>query len=119
METKKQRTVTLLGEQVKVKFNLAVEIAFEKITGETFSVKALESLKNTIALYAAIIAANNPDINIGMNNLLHDAPFHEIQAMRDATIDAIVEACLTGEELKQYNEAKKIVDAEFREPAHD
>lgn len=111
MTNKKERIVTILGEQIKVRFNMAVEIAFEKISGELFTIKALESAKNTIMLYAAIIVANNPDSNIDLNRLITEVPIHEIQSMREAVIDAMVESCLNDEEMEKYKAAKKELEA--------
>ena len=107
MTTAKERTVTILGEEVKVKFNMAVEMAFEEISGELFTIKALESVKNTLALYAAIIIVNNPDSKIDLKRLATDASFSEIQAMREATLNVMVDSLLTDEEREKYYAAKR------------
>ena len=102
MSIKKERTVTILGEQVKVKFNMAMEVAFEEISGMPFKLKDLDSVKNTLILYTAIIIANNPGSNIDYIRLITEASFGEIKAMRDATIAAMVDAFRTEDEDDEF-----------------
>ena len=118
MTNKKERFVTILGEQIKVRFNIAVTMLFHDITGELLTMEALESTKNTLALYAAFIFANNPDTGIDFKRLMTEAPFHEIKTFRAAVIDAILESCFTEEEMKKYDAAKKELEAGM-EPRQD
>lgn len=116
MSIKKERTVTILGEQVKVKFNMAVEVAFEEISGMPFKLKDLDSVKNTLILYTAIIIANNPGSNIDYIRLITEASFSEIKAMRDATIAAMVDAFRTEDEDDEFLAAvREIGEAAVRD----
>lgn len=114
----KERVVTILGEQIKVRFNIAVTMLFYDITGELLTMDALNSTKNTLALYGAFIFANNPDTGIDFKRMVTEAPLHEIKTFRAAVIDAIMESCLTEEEMKKYDAAKNELESGM-EPRQD
>ena len=52
--------VKILGEEIAIKFNMAVEIGYEEILGEAFDVSQLDKQKNSLALYMSAILASNP-----------------------------------------------------------
>ena len=89
--TKEKKTITILGEELTIRFNMKVEITFEEITGEAFSLQSLEKQKNCIALYYAAILTNNPDTNIKIEQLLEDATAKEINNLAEAVIGAMTE----------------------------
>lgn len=86
-----EKRITILGEEVVIAFNMAVEIAYEEISGTTFDMDALSKTRNTVALYAATIIANNPDTKITLEDLMHKATMPEIMALRTSVLEAMAE----------------------------
>ena len=41
-------TIEILKEKLDIRFNMAVELAYEEITGEEFNVESLKKMKNTM-----------------------------------------------------------------------
>lgn len=70
---------------------MATEIAYEEITNTPFDVEALKEKRNTVALYAAVIIANNPDTKITLEDLLKKATFNELVALRSSIWEAMGE----------------------------
>ena len=83
-----QKSVKFLGEKLKVAFNMAVEIAYEQITGKAFDVKDLDKVSNISALYYAAIVVNNPDTKITFDDLIKKAKVSEINKLREAVFAA-------------------------------
>ena len=96
--------VKILGEELEIRFNMAVEIGYEDIIGEAFDVTQLDKQKNSIALYMSAIIANNPDTKVTMERLLTEATGHEIAQLSNAVVDAMTEwmkmPAVTSEEQK-------------------
>ena len=42
--------IKILKEEIDIQFNMAVELAYEELTGEEFNVESLKKMKNTIVL---------------------------------------------------------------------
>ena len=76
--------INLLGNEVKIAFNLATEIAYEQITGEAFAIDKLSFTKNAVALYMAAIIANNPDIDITTEDIISKASGAEVKALSNS-----------------------------------
>lgn len=89
METKK--TINILGEDVNIKFCMAVEIAYEDITEEPFSLEPLAKVKNMLALSMACIIVNNPETSITIDRLLNEASGQDIGMLNTAVIDSMTE----------------------------
>ena len=83
--------ITILGETIDIQFNMAVELNYEEITGEAFSIEALSKMKNSVALYMAAILSANPDTTITVDRLLKEAKGPEIAALSTAVITAMTE----------------------------
>lgn len=81
--------IEILGEKIAIKFNMAVEIAYEEITGEPFSIEALKSQKNSAALYMAVLLASKPDTQITMEKLINEADGPTIATLSTAVIQAM------------------------------
>lgn len=86
-------SVKMLGEELKIKFNLAVEICYEQITGNAFDLDALKMTSNAIALYYAAIITNNPETSIKIEDLLCNATGQEISALSKAVFSSIDKWC--------------------------
>ena len=107
-----KKILTILGQEVTIMFNMAVQISFEEITGKPFSEIDTNVSKDSLALAYAAIIANNPDCNITVDNLMHDASGAELNAVIKAISDSFVEwnkvpGTLADEEDKKEEEKKK------------
>jgi len=85
--------VKLLGEDVKIGFNMACQIAFEKMTGRIFDFEELKSAEGQAALVMSVILAMNPDSGITMERILTEAKAKELTDARVAIYKAIEDWC--------------------------
>ena len=104
-----KKILTILGQEVTIMFNMAVQISFEEITGKAFSDINTDSSKDNFALSYAAIIANNPDTNITADNLMRDISGAELKELLQAICDAAVEwnempATLADDEDKKKDE---------------
>lgn len=83
--------VKILGEEIDITFNMAVEIAYEEITGEPFNIEALSKMKNTVALDMAAIIVANPDTAITIEDIMTKANGKEIGDLNNAVIATMTE----------------------------
>ena len=93
-------------------FNMAVQISFEEITGKPFSEIDTNVSKDSLALAYSALIANNPDCNITVDNLMHDASGAELKEVIKAISDSFVEwnkvpGTLADDEDKKEEEKKK------------
>ena len=107
-----KKILTILGQEVIIMFNMAVQISFEEITGKPFSEIDTNVSKDSLALAYSAIIANNPDCNITVDNLMHDASGAELNAVIKAISDSFVEwnkvpGTLADEEDKKEEDKKK------------
>ena len=63
------KTIKILGQEVKIAFNLATQIAYERIKKEPFNIEALNNMESAVVLYAACIIANNEKTTITIDML--------------------------------------------------
>ena len=104
-----KKILTILGQEVTIMFNMAVQISFEEITGKAFSDINTDSSKDNFALAYATIIANNPDTSITADNLMRDISGAELKELLQAISDAAVEwnempATLADDEDKKKDE---------------
>ena len=107
-----KKILTILGQEVTIMFNMAVQISFEEITGKPFSEIDTNVSKDSLALAYSAIIANNTDCNITVDNLMHDASGAELNAVIKAISDSFVDwnkvpETLADEEDKKEEEKKK------------
>ena len=86
-----KKILTILGQEVTIMFNMAVQISFEEITGKPFSEIDTNVSKDSLALAYSAIIANNPDCNITVDNLMHDASGAELKEVIKAISDSFVD----------------------------
>ena len=108
-----KKILTILGQEVTIMFNMAVQISFEEITGKPFSDINTDSSKDNFALAYAAIIANNPDTSITADNLLRDISGVELKDLMQAISDAAVEwnhmpATLADDEDKKKEEQVEV-----------
>jgi hypothetical protein len=89
--TDNKQTITILGEQIDIRFCMAVEIAYEEIAGEPFSIESLNRQKNSVALYMAAIITANPDTKITIERLMTEASGAEIGQLATAVIESMTQ----------------------------
>ena len=116
-----KKTITILGQEVTIMFNMAVQISFEEITGKPFSEIDTNVSKDSLALAYSAIIANNPDCNITVDNLMHDASGAELNGVIKAISDSFVEwnkvpETLADEEDKKEEEKKKEEEVNYGDP---
>ena len=104
-----KKIISILGHEVVITFNMAVQISFEEITGKPFSDINTDSSKDNFALAYAAIIANNPDTKITADNLMRDISGAELKDLLQAISDAAVEwnempATLADDEDKKKDE---------------
>ena len=87
----KKEEITILGEQIAIEFNLAVEVAYEEIADRPFDIADLVSQRNSVALYMAAIITANPDTQITVERLMKEATGPEIEQLSKAVIAAMTE----------------------------
>lgn len=107
-----KKILTILGQEVTIMFNMAVQISFEEITGKAFSEIDTNVSKDSLALAYSAIIANNPDCNITVDNLMHDASGAELNGVIKAISESFVDwnkvpETLADEEDKKEEEKKK------------
>lgn len=83
--------IKILKEEIDIRFNIAVELAYEEITDEEFNVESLKKMKNTIALGMAAILVANEKTEITIDRLLREATGPEIAALNQAVLDSMTE----------------------------
>ena len=83
--------IHILGEDIEIAFNMSVQIAYEEIADKPFNVDDFASQKSCLALYMAVIIANNPDTKITVEKLMKSATGPEITELSKATTTAMYE----------------------------
>lgn len=80
--------INILGEDVKIAFNMAVEIAYEQLTGQVFDLEAISKsmTMGTVKLAFACIIANNPDTTITLDNILYDITPAEMKMLTETYV---------------------------------
>ena len=86
-----KKIISILGHEVVITFNMAVEISFEEIAGKPFSEFDLKASKDVLALAYAGIIANNPDVEITANDLMFKASGAELAAVINTITESFIE----------------------------
>lgn len=79
-----EKRIKILGEDVVLRFNMAVQLSYEEITGVPFSLNDMVMKRSQIALYMAAIIVNNPDTLITADRLMTEARVDDINALDSA-----------------------------------
>ena len=86
-----EKKINILGEDITIRFNMAVQIAYEELTGEPFNVGDLKRQKNSVALYFAAIVSNNKETQLTINDLLENISGKELAELSKAVYDCMAE----------------------------
>ena len=82
----KQQTmkkINVFGEELTIKFNMGVQLAYEKISDKPFCDIDFKKAENRLILYMAAIVHNNPKSSITLDTLL-DASKEELYMIDEA-----------------------------------
>lgn len=85
------KTITFLGQELNIAFNMAVQIAYEKITDKPFDLTDMAKAESRLSLYYAVIIANNPDSNVTIEQVMRESSFDDIRTIDNAVNAAISE----------------------------
>ena len=86
-----ENKITVKGEEITIKFNMAVECAYEQITSRPFNLQDFTDKKLLVTLFFSTIIANNPDTKITLDYLLKDATFDEIKSLDSAVSEVMTD----------------------------
>jgi hypothetical protein len=87
----KKRTIKILGEDVTIMFCMAVICMYERANGVAFNPENIKDNYDNTALYAAAIAAMNPETEITFKRLMYEANGIEITELRNAIVESMEE----------------------------
>lgn len=85
------KTITILGRQVNIAYNIAVQILFEDIVGKSISDADLTLSRNSLALYYSCISVNNKDTDITIDDLMYNISGEEMSILRAAVTESLSE----------------------------
>ena len=102
-----KKTLTILGPEVVILCNMAVEISFEEIAGNPFGEFDLKASKDGLALAYAGIIANNPDVDITANDLMFKASGAELAAVINTITESFIEWNKIPQTLNDEEDEKK------------
>lgn len=70
--------MTILNEEIDLKFNMGTMLAYEEIMGEPFFGQQFDTQKSRYALLYAVILTSKPDTGITAEALLKEASWNDI-----------------------------------------
>jgi hypothetical protein len=83
--------INILGHELNVTFNMAVEIEYEEMSGKPFDLESMNTQKATMQLcYAALKVANNK-VPFTFEELNRKATFGETAELKTSVIEAMNE----------------------------
>ena len=88
-----KKTLTIMGMEVPVVFNMAVQIAYEQMTSKPFNLSDINTSAASMALCFASIITANPETDITFDMLINEASAKDITTLRSAVYDCISEWC--------------------------
>ena len=86
-----KKKITILGCEVIIVFNMAVQITFEEISGKPFAEIDNNSSKDDLALAYSAILANNPDTSITIDKLMHEASGKDMAELLNAVTESFIQ----------------------------
>lgn len=86
-----KKKITILGCEVIIVFNMAVQITFEEISGKPFAEIDNNSSKDNLTLAYSAILANNPDTSITIDKLMHEASGKDMAELLNAVTESFIQ----------------------------
>ena len=81
----------ILGHELNISFNMAVEIEYEELSGKPFDLQQMDTQKATMQLCFASLKVANDKVPFTFDKLNRDATFSETTALKAAVIEAMNE----------------------------
>ena len=81
----------ILGHELNISFNMAVEIEYEELSGKPFDLQQMDTQKATMQLCFASLKVANDKVPFTFEQLNRDATFSETKALKAAVIEAMNE----------------------------
>ena len=104
--TKNKYTIHLLGQDIDVKMNMKVIIAYEEITGTSFYGENFDTARTRYALLSAIIAVSDANSDLS-DRLLTDVSGKEFTAAFEVAMQAAADFFEIPIVIKQDDEQKE------------
>ena len=82
-------TIKINGSNVVIAFNMATQIGFEEISGKPFHEIDVNHVKDKMALFAAVILANNPENDLDTEWLMKEATQAELNQLEKAVFEEV------------------------------
>jgi len=101
-----EKKITVKGEEITIKFNMAVECAYEEITSRPFNLQDFTDKKLLVTLFFSTIIANNQETKITLDYLLKDATFDEIRSLDSAVSETMTDWLNIPSVIPQENQKK-------------
>lgn len=83
------KTVTILGHDLNIIFNMAVEIEYEELSGKPFDLQQMDTQKATMQLCYAAMKVSNDNVPFTIDEMNRKATFSETTALKAAVIEAM------------------------------
>ena len=83
------KTVTILGHELNISFNMAVEIEYEELSGKPFDLQQMDTQKATMQLCYASMKVSNDNVPFTIDEMNCKATFRETAELKAAVIEAM------------------------------
>lgn len=89
----KTEKIKVMGEELNVGYNMAVQIAYEEIIHEPFDASKLQMTRNMVVLCFASIITMNPECQMDIKTFMAELSANEYQQLSTAVVKALTEWC--------------------------
>lgn len=83
------KEIKILGHELNVAFNMAVEIEYEEMSGQPFDLEKMITQKDTMQVCFAALKVSNAKLPFTFEQLNRDASFSETSELKNAVITAM------------------------------
>jgi len=83
--------INILGHELNICFNMAVEIEYEELSGKPFDLQQMDTQKATMLLCFASLKMSNDKVPFTFDQLNRDATFSETAELKSSVIKAMNE----------------------------
>lgn len=106
------KKITILGNELSIAFNMAVQIEFEDLSGHPFDFDILDTQKATMQLCYASLKASNENVPFTFDEMIKQLGVEETANLKTAVIEAMndwfnVPKVLQEQQQKQSGDTEK------------
>lgn len=83
--------IKILGHELNIIFNMAVEIEYEDLSGKPFDLQQMDTQKTTMQLCYATLKVSNNNVPFTIDEMNRKATFSETAELKAAVIKAMNE----------------------------